>query len=125
MSRKIGLLLLALLLQITSVLAQQSEIECSVYRRNGAYITLTPAHFDESLLPKVGETVHLLLLVKSDLPPGKNEGYYELSNMKVVKIALDIKSIIFKMDEDLESARIKTGLPKIMLNQESLVKISW
>ena len=113
------------ILQTSLGWSQLSEIECTVYRRSGAYITLTPAHFDVSVLPKVGDKVHLLLLVKSDLPPGKSEGYYELFTMHVVKITPDIKSIIFKCDEDMEAARTKTGLPKIVLTSESLVRIAW
>jgi hypothetical protein len=123
--KKLFILLAVFFLQLSFTLAQVSEIECTVYRRSGSYITLTPAHFDQSMLPHIGEPVYLFLYVKSNLPEGKAEGYYQLFSMETIKISTDINSIIFKAKEDLEAARLKTGLPDLILTKGSKVKISW
>lgn len=125
MSRKLLIVVALFFLQFSSGWAQLSEIECTVLRRAGINLTLVPVYFDPEVLPKPGDKVHLLLLVKSDLPPGKSEGYYELFTMQVIKVVPESKSIIFRCDEDMEAARAKTGMPNINLNSESLVRIAW
>ncbi len=109
----------------SAVFSQISEVECTVYRRASAYITLTPAHYNEALLPQPGATVYVFLYVNTDLPEGKPEGYYEIGTAQVIKFTPDIKSIIFKLDQDMDASKSKTGLPQIQLIQRSRVKISW
>jgi hypothetical protein len=124
-TKKLFILITVLILQLSYGLAQVSEIECTVYRRSGVYITLTPVHFDQSMLPHVGESVYLFLYVKSNLPEGKAQGYYQLFLMETVKINTDINSIVFKAREGLETAKLKTGLPDLILTKGSQVKIAW
>jgi hypothetical protein len=125
MARNLVFLLIALIIQLSNTLAQTSEVECSVNKRNGDQISLSPAHFDPSILPNIGDKVHLMLLVKSNLPQGKSEGYYELFTMEVVKITPENKCIVFRCNEDMESARTKTGIPDLNLNSASRVRIEW
>jgi len=104
---------------------QIMEVECQVLRRGGAYLTLTPAHYDEASLPAIGATIYLFLYVNTNLPEGKPEGYYELFTVEVIKYSAEVKSIIVKMNEEMEAAKNKTGLPDILLMKGSRVKISW
>lgn len=110
---------------MASSIGQVTEIECTVYRRYGAYITLTPAHYDPASLPQVGEKVMLSLYIKDNLPLNKQEGYYELFVIEVVKLIPDTKSITFKAEENIEAAKSKHGIETMSLNSESKVKISW
>jgi hypothetical protein len=105
--------------------AQVTEIECSVYRRAGAYLTLTPAHYDAALLPQINEQITLLIYAKDNLPMNKVVGYYELFKVQVIKLIPESKSITIKAMEDFETARTRIGLPNLSLNSESMVKISW
>jgi hypothetical protein len=117
--------LFAAIISISQLTAQVTEIECSVYRRAGAYITLTPAHYDASLLPKIDEQITLLIYAKDNLPTNKTAGYYELFSVQVIKLIPETKSITVKALEDFETAKNRIGLPNLSLNTESMVKIAW
>lgn len=123
--KTIFIILVALFVSTTSSIGQATEIECTVYRRYGAYITLTPAHYDAGSLPQVGEKVMLSLYIKDNLPINKKEGYYELFVLEVVKLIPDTKSVTFKAEENIEMAKAKHGIESMSLNSESKVKISW
>jgi hypothetical protein len=121
----IVVLVFPICMHMSFIIAQSSDIECSVYRSAGAYLTLTPAHFDTQSLPKVGQQVMLSIYVKDNLPPGKNEGYYDLYLIEVIKLVPETKSITFKATASFDDRKAELGLPKLSFTTESKVKISW
>lgn len=106
-------------------IAQSSDIECTVFRRAGAYVTLTPAHFDTESLPKVGQQVMLSIYVKDNLPAGKEPGYYDFYLIEVVKLIPETKSITFKATADFEDRKKELGISQLTFGPSSRVKISW
>jgi hypothetical protein len=123
--RYIIILLFAVVININPSIAQSSDIECTVYRRAGAYITLTPAHFDTETLPKVGQQVMLAIYVNDGLPQGKEPGYYDFYLIEVIKLIPETKSITFKATADFEDRKKELGISKLSFGPDSKARISW
>lgn len=121
----IVIFLFATSLIITQSMAQSSNIECTVYRRAGAYVTLTPAHFDPESLPKVGQQVMLSIYVNDGLPEGKEPGYYDFYLIEMIKLIPETKSITFKATGDLEDRKKELGITKLRFGPDSRARISW
>ncbi len=119
------LLLISISLPFCGLIAQSSEIECTVYRRAGAYVTLTPAHFDTESLPRMGDQVMLSIYVKDNLPKGKPEGYYDLYLIETIKLVPETKSITFKSTMDFEDRKKELGFATLSFTKSTRVKISW